>query len=46
MAREYRVISADSHLEVPVWKWTDRIPSKIIETERPAGFYCPKAVTL
>ena len=28
MAREYRVISADSHLEVPVWKWTDRIPSK------------------
>ncbi len=26
--REYRVISADSHLEVPVDKWTHRVPER------------------
>jgi len=28
MARAYRYISADGHLEVPVDKWTHRVPEK------------------
>ena len=28
MAREYRVISADSHLEVPVERWAHRVPEQ------------------
>ena len=28
MAREYRVISADSHLEVPVDRWVHRVPEQ------------------
>ena len=28
MAREYRIISGDSHLEVPPDRWTHRVPSK------------------
>ena len=29
MAREYRVISADSHLEVPVDRWVHRVPKEL-----------------
>ncbi|MCH8939567.1 MAG: amidohydrolase family protein [Chloroflexi bacterium] len=32
MAREYRVISGDSHLEVPPDRWTHRVPSKYRES--------------
>lgn len=28
MARRYRIISADSHLEIPPERWTDRVPAK------------------
>ena len=28
MTREYRYISGDTHLEVPAWRWTNRVPEK------------------
>ncbi len=28
MGRPYRYISADSHLEIPPERWTDRVPAK------------------
>jgi predicted TIM-barrel fold metal-dependent hydrolase len=28
MAREYRYITGDTHLEVPAWRWTNRVPEK------------------
>jgi predicted TIM-barrel fold metal-dependent hydrolase len=28
MTREYRYISGDTHMEVPAWRWTDRVPEK------------------
>jgi predicted TIM-barrel fold metal-dependent hydrolase len=28
MARDYRYISGDTHLEVPAWRWTSRVPEK------------------
>jgi predicted TIM-barrel fold metal-dependent hydrolase len=28
MAREYHYISGDTHLEVPTWRWTPRLPEK------------------
>ena len=28
MTREYRYISGDTHLEVPAWRWTGRVPQK------------------
>ena len=31
MTREYRYISGDTHLEVPAWRWTNRVPEKYRE---------------
>jgi predicted TIM-barrel fold metal-dependent hydrolase len=28
MTREYRIISGDTHLEVPAWRWTNRVPER------------------
>jgi predicted TIM-barrel fold metal-dependent hydrolase len=28
MARQYRYLSGDTHLEVPAWRWTNRVPEK------------------
>jgi hypothetical protein len=28
MARQYKLVSADGHLEVPPERWTHRVPSK------------------
>jgi predicted TIM-barrel fold metal-dependent hydrolase len=28
MSREYKYISGDTHLEVPAWRWTNRVPEK------------------
>ena len=28
MAREYKYVSGDTHLEVPAWRWTNRVPEK------------------
>jgi predicted TIM-barrel fold metal-dependent hydrolase len=28
MSREYKIISGDTHLEVPTWRWTNRVPAK------------------
>ena len=28
MTREYRYISGDTHMEVPAWRWTNRVPEK------------------
>jgi predicted TIM-barrel fold metal-dependent hydrolase len=28
MTRDYRYISGDTHLEVPAWRWTNRVPEK------------------
>src|SRR3954451_16952917 len=28
MARSYRYITGDTHLEVPAWRWTNRVPEK------------------
>ncbi len=28
MTREYRLISGDTHMEVPAWRWTNRVPEK------------------
>jgi len=28
MTREYRYISGDTHMEVPSWRWTNRVPEK------------------
>ena len=28
MTRTYRYFSGDTHLEVPAWRWTDRVPEK------------------
>ena len=39
MAREYRIISADSHLEIPVEQWVHRVPEQYRE-------YAPKTVAL
>src|SRR6266508_1955673 len=39
MARTYRLVSGDSHLQVPADFWTDRVPAKYRE-------YAPKRVKL
>jgi predicted TIM-barrel fold metal-dependent hydrolase len=31
MTRPYRYISGDTHLEVPAWRWTNRVPEKYRE---------------
>ena len=31
MGRQYRYISGDTHLEIPAWRWTNRVPDKYRE---------------
>src|SRR5437868_114527 len=28
MTRDYKYVSGDTHLEVPAWRWTNRVPEK------------------